>query len=96
MVAKLALALGRCIRGKTGLVFRLIFATVFHVEVFAIIAGIRESIATGYNAVIITTFKAALKALESVTVMSVSSRMPRMPQITSDTKLSSTGVGAGA
>ena len=47
---------------------------------------------------IFTDSQAALKALESVTVKSsqVSSRMPGMPQRTSDAQLSSTGVGAGA
>ena len=61
--------------GKTGLVFSLVaFATVFHTEVFVIVASIRESIARGYNGRTITIFtdssQAALKALESVTVKS--------------------------
>ena len=55
-------------------VFSLVaFATVFQAEVFAIMAAIRESIATGYNGrtiAIFTDSQAALKALESVTVKS--------------------------
>jgi len=74
MDPKIALHWGRCIRGKTRLVFSLgAFTTVFQAEVFAIIAAIHESIMGGYNGRKITIFtdsQAALKALESVTVKS--------------------------
>ena len=51
------------------------FATVFHAEVFAIMAAIRKSVMRGYNGRTITIFtekQAAYKALESVTVKSKS------------------------
>ena len=61
--------------------------------------AIRESIARGYNGSTITIFtdnKAALKALESVTVESkLVLEWTGTLQYTGDPQLSSTGVGAG-